>query len=568
MKSVSPIENNRVEKLIGKLSQNPNDEELKQQIRSVDLMTRKAFFTSEWQLDIGSYFLLVAVILLIASVLIYNSLKFEVTKPEAPTTRIDFWMKRSNERIWILSLTMIIVAFVVVLLFLSKNSYTDFNTEKDGLSANEYSNTNDVKDQNIQIQEILKKADNSLVNSIESITDVYPADADEKDFPDDNSILSNYPSFRGPFGLGVSNQQKLPTEWDGVSGKNIVWKTAVPLPGYNSPVVWGNYIFLSGATAQKREVYCFNRKNGKLIWSRPVENIKGSPAAAPKVTDAGYSASTLTTDGKRVFAIFANGDLICFDFEGKQLWAKNLGVPDNHYGHASSLNFFHNLLIVQYDQNKTRNLLALSTHTGNVRWNTTRPGHISWASPIIVKNGNQYEIIVNNEPYVASYDPETGNELWKVDCLSGEIGPSPAYADGVVFAVNTYAKLTAVKAGNPPKIIWENEDFLSDVSSPVAWKDYLIVTTSAGEVACYNTKDGTLFWSNEFDIGFYASPIIANGKIYMMNRNGVMHIMKTDKKFSLVGVPKIGEKSDCTPAFANGQIYIRGQKNLYCVGNK
>jgi outer membrane protein assembly factor BamB len=284
--------------------------------------------------------------------------------------------------------------------------------------------------------------------------------------------------------------------------------------------------------------------------------------------DTGFAAPTVTTDGKAVYAIFSNGDIICFDYNGNRKWAKNLGVPDNHYGHSSSLLLYKTILIVQYDHNRARNLIGLNTQNGDISWNTGRPGHISWSSPILINDGSRDQVIVNNEPYVAGYDPLTGKELWKMECLSGEIGPSPAFANGLVFAVNAYAKLAAIKPGSSPKIVWENEDFLPDVSSPVAWKDFLIVTTSAGEVACYNTKDGTLFWKQEFDIGFYASPVIADGKIYLMNRDGKMHIMKADKNYSLIAEPMLNEKSDCTPAFAKGRIYLRGKKNLYCIGTR
>jgi len=263
--------------------------------------------------------------------------------------------------------------------------------------------------------------------------------------------------------------------------------------------------------------------------------------------------------------IFGNGDIICFDFKGTRIWAKNLGVPNNHYGHSSSLILYSQRLIVQYDHNKARNIIGLDTKDGEVRWNTTRPGKISWSSPSMIKKGSSYQVVVNNEPFVAAYNPENGKELWKIECLSGEIGPSPAYANGIIFAVNEYAKLAAIQLENSPKILWENNDFLSEVASPVAMGEYLIVPTSSGEVACYNTKDGTIFWQHEFDIGFYSSPIIADGKIYLINRDGVMHIMKLDKIFNLISEPKLGEKTDCTPAFAKERIYISGQNNLYCI---
>lgn len=567
LKSVAPIENNRVEKLIKKLNENPADIELKQEIRSVDLMARKAFFTSQWHFHIGAYFLMVSIILLLISYTINRSLSVHYLPTSDSNPKTDYWVIKSNERFWLLLTTGIIIVSATVLTFLSDQEYADFKNPTNILVNNKSENI----EKNLSEKTIAKNnTDNKNTEDTIATNTTQNSDQEkEKDFPDDKLILKNHPSFRGPFGLGISYATKIPTEWDAASGKNICWKVTVPLPGLNSPVIWDNFIFISGAKSNKRAVYCYDRLSGKLIWSKPVENITGSPTTSPKVTDdTGYSASTLTVDGKRVFAIFSNGDIICFNFNGERLWAKNLGVPSNHYGHSSSLLFYQNKLIIQYDNSKSRNLIALSTHTGDIKWNTTRPGKISWSSPIIVKNNGRTEIIVNNEPFVASYDPSSGKELWKIDCLSGEIGASPAYSNGIVFAANAYAKLTAIKIGLNPTILWENNDYLPDVSSPVAYNGLLFITSSSGEIAAYNISDGNLLWNHEFDNVFYASPMVADGKIYLIDRNGIMHIMKADKKFELISEPKINEKSDCTPAFTDGKIYIRGQKNLYCIGSK
>lgn len=562
LKSVAPIENNRVEKLIKKLNENPSDQELKLEIRSLDLMARKTFFTNQWRFRFGAYFLLGNTILLLVSFTIYKSLIAKFNSPSDTGAGLNYWKIKSNERFWIVVGSCIIIASAFVLTFLSAKDYSDFSIVNNvALSVTGKAGPGGGK----KTETIANAGNQDTADTVA----VAPANdqEDEKDYPDEKLVLKNHPSFRGPYGLGVSYAVKVPVEWDAASGKNILWKVTVPLPGLNSPVIWDNLLFIAGANANKREVYCYDRFKGKLLWSKSVDKIPGSPAVSPKTTDdTGYSASSLTVDGKHVFAIFANGDVVCFDLKGDRLWAKNLGIPSNHYGHSSSLLFYKGKLIVQYDNNKSRNLFALATGTGEIRWNTTRPGKISWSSPIIIKNGGRAEIILNNEPFVASYDPATGRELWKMDCLSGEIGASPAYSDGIVFAANAYAKLAAIKPGSNPTVLWENNDYLPDVSSPVASGDMLFIPSSSGEIAAYHTKDGTLLWSHEFDNVFYASPMVADGKIYLMDRNGIMHIMKADKKFELISEPEINEKSDCTPAFADGRIYLRGQKHLYCIG--
>ena len=191
--------------------------------------------------------------------------------------------------------------------------------------------------------------------------------------PSDEQVGESWPRFRGPGGLGISAYANVPDAWDAKSGKGIVWKTPVPLPGNNSPVVWGNRVFLSGADQQRREVYCFDADSGKLLWQQEVPGTPQSTARPPKVNeDTGYAAPTTATDGRRVFAIFANGDVAAFDFAGKLVWAKSLGLPENNYGHASSLAMYENLLLVQFDQGTTRTpkskLLALDSATGKTVW--------------------------------------------------------------------------------------------------------------------------------------------------------------------------------------------------------
>jgi len=227
---------------------------------------------------------------------------------------------------------------------------------------------------------------------------------------------------------------------------------------------------------------------------------------------------------------------------------------------------FRDKVIIQYDQTGNACVMALEGKTGEVAWKTTRNVRVSWSSPIVVNTGNRMELILAADPYVASYDPETGSELWKVDCISGEVGPSVAYSDGVVYSVNEYSKLAAIKVSGAPGILWEDNEYLSDVPSPVATGKYLFLVTSYGVTVCYDAKTGNKYWVKEFGNQIYASPVYTDGKIYLMNSKGTMYIFNADKTFSLTGEPQIGEGSVCTPAFVDGGIIIRGDKNLYYIG--
>ncbi|HUS71887.1 MAG TPA: PQQ-binding-like beta-propeller repeat protein, partial [Sedimentisphaerales bacterium] len=157
-------------------------------------------------------------------------------------------------------------------------------------------------------------------------------------YPSPDEISKNWPSFRGPGGLGVSAYTNVPASWNGTTGQGIIWKSKVPLPGHNSPIVWEDRVFVTGADPNMREVYCFDALSGKLLWQGDVTSVpQGTTEPIDVMEDTGYAASTAVTDGRRVCAIFATGDVGCFDFDGKKLWVRNLGVPDSAYGYASSL---------------------------------------------------------------------------------------------------------------------------------------------------------------------------------------------------------------------------------------
>jgi outer membrane protein assembly factor BamB len=174
--------------------------------------------------------------------------------------------------------------------------------------------------------------------------------------------------------------------------------------------------------------------------------------------------------------------------------------------------------------------------------------------------------VLASSPEVAAYDIETGKELWKVNCMSGEVGPSPGYYNGIVYAANEYAKLIAIKPGTTPVTVWENNEYLPEVASPVAIDGLLFIATSYGVVACFDAATGDLLWEYEANQGFYASPVVADGKVYFLDMDGIMHIFSIDKTMKLIGTPELNEQSVSTPAFAQSKILIRGYDHLYCIG--
>ncbi len=520
-KSIEPLNNKAFNQLMLQLQQDPQNTALKEQVRALDLLARKAYFTNQWQIRTGSFLLFGCVLLVLVLLKYRSTFKPKYTHLAGHSPPGDSWESRILTRKYIIysGLSLFILAFISGIMSESALS---------------------------------ERADDGEPGGIQYAS------------PED--IWNNWPGFRGPEGNGIAAEADYPTEWDGTTGKHISWKTTLPVSGFSSPIFWENRLFLSGADKQTQVVFCVDAHSGAILWQTELNAVPGSPAEKPRVTeDTGYAAATMTTDGYRVFVIFATGDIACLDFEGAILWSKNLGVPDNHYGHSSSLITYKNLLLVQYDHNKSKQLIALNTINGQEVYRKTRDVRISWTSPILVDTGERMELILSANPFVISYDPQTGNEWWRIDCMDGETGPSPAFSDGMVFVVNEFARLAAIELGDNPEMVWEYEDDLSEVASPVATPELLFIATSFGPVSCFDTKTGERYWMEEFDEGFYSSPILVGDLIYLIDMNGHMYIFKAGKEFNLVGEADLGEGCMTIPAFINGRIFIRGNTHLFCI---
>jgi outer membrane protein assembly factor BamB len=566
VKKADPINMTVINTLVERLSTNPADSALRTEIRTLDLLSRKAYFTSQWQIRTGGYILLLFVATMIIALQVVEYRK-KIT-PAVPGPSVDDTMLQNrNTRRWILAGGSAILLTAVVFAILSSHDLAQrLRTESRGESA---SLKQDIESGNITVTDLAgSTADNvtGTPGTVQETDASEPAEtgtAPDSSSPGTSSTVNsdNYPNFRGA--VGTASKRNIPVNWDGVTGTNVLWKTALPLPGHNSPIVWGDKVFATGASTEKQEIYCFDRNNGKILWTVPV----GTNTKKPTVSEeTGYAAPSAVTDGSGVYAIFATGDIAGVDMNGRKIWEKDLGLPDNHYGHASSLIVADGKIIVQLDQSSSQKILALSTKSGETLWSTDRPVKTSWSSPIVVNSGKRTEIITAAEPFVAAYNPANGQELWKIECISGEVGPSLAYANGIVFAVNDYSKLSAIKLGDQPSILWQNDEYLSDIPSPAATDKYLFLVTSYGTAVCYDAATGQKYWENDFGKSIFASPMIVENKVYLLDITGVMHIFAADKEFRLIGEPRLGEYSACTSAFTNGRIYIKGEENLYCIG--
>ncbi len=581
--STDPLESEALKTMVERFQEDKTNEELKLEIRNLDLMTRNAYFTNQWQIRTGAYLLIAGIIITVAAMRIYFSLATSLAKPTSKET--DMVAELLQSRRWILYTLSLFFGLALIASFLSMDhlskTYELPSTvnQEDEIPVTEIVRSNE---QDLTPDQELEDTNNSLAEMEDSPPAEVEAQVSESAStsggnpvtsplnaqlvaPEHDQIIENFPAFRGPYGQGISHHRNIPSSWDGVTGDNILWKVPLPLPGFNSPVVWGDALYLTGADEEQESIFCFDVHTGELLWEHKITGLNRIKISTTE--DTGFAAPSSTTDGRYVLAIFASGNLVCVDTKGQQIWAKNIGVPDNHYGHSSSLLVWKDLVFVQFDTNDEGRVLAFDVQTGELAWETPRTSKISWASPILANRNNQLELILASSPQVAGYDPETGKELWAYDCLSGEVGPSPAFDNGVVYATNEYAKLVAFKPNKTVEVLWESYDYLSEVSSPVVSDELLFIGTSYGVIACHDKLTGELLWEFECDESIYASPIIAEDKVHFLDRKGIMHILSVDRTLKVLAQPQLDENVVSTPAFSEGRIYIRGFENLYCIGS-
>lgn len=377
---------------------------------------------------------------------------------------------------------------------------------------------------------------------------------------------------RGPTGSGYYTAKNVPTEWDEASGKNIIWKSKVPLAGFCAPVVWNDKIFMSGATLEKREIYCFNAKDGSLAWTG---TYKSDPKASKeyKVYESldafMHACPTAATDGKRVYAIFANGELVAFDMDGKFLWSKLIGdTSSNQYGFSNSLLIYRDSVIVQFEGDSSSLVRVKADGTEVYRKTRDESG---WSSPILIKVGDKYQVVCAGKPNIAGYDPETGGNLWKFDGLSGDMAPSPVCGGGIVSINMDKCGILGVNPADKSKKAWTIEELkegsFSDSVSMTCNNTHLYQFNKSS-LACIDLKKGSVVYEKEMDdSASYASPIVIGDNIYLFCGDKAI-IGSIKPEFTAIGKGKLKEISDVNVAVVDGRMYIRTEKSLYAIGSK
>ena len=384
------------------------------------------------------------------------------------------------------------------------------------------------------------------------------------------SMEEQWPFLRGPTLSGRASATNAPLTWNGETGQGIAWKVALAKGGPSSPVVWGKRIFLTAGNASARSVMAYDAETGALLWSKDIPDGSKSGEPLPEAgEDAGLAASTPACDEARVYAVFATGDVVALDHGGNIVWQVFLGRPKNTYGHASSLVYCGEMLLVQWDQEEHARVMALDKSTGKTLWETPHEVSLSWSTPVVMPWCDKKLLLIHASQQTWGLELATGKKLWQVEGVTGEVAPSLAWEGDTWLAANCYSKMVAFKLPpeGEPKKLWEWEDGnLPDVASPVISEGLAYLVTDAGEVMCHGLADGKQVWHKEFKDGFYSSPIIVGNRLYVVDRaKGVFRVFAAGRDGKELATNPMGDAVYATPAYVGGRIYVRGRKNLWCV---
>ncbi len=396
------------------------------------------------------------------------------------------------------------------------------------------------------------------------------------DLPPPAEYAANWPRFLGPTGNAAVSNVSFALTFDLAAGSGLRWKTAVPAPGFGSPLIWSNRVFLAGGDATRRGVFAFDLATGQLVWERPVTNVPGSPAKPPEVPEmTGFAAATPATDGRRVYAWFANGDLAAFTLDGAPVWAKNLGVPRNHYGHATSLVTWRDRLLVQFDHgdagDNLSRLYALDGTTGRVLWQKNRPVGASWTTPVVFEAAGKTQLGTLGGEFVIAYDVSDGTELWRAKLLAGELAPSPHFAAGRFLGISPSDRLFALRpdgAGDVTRshLVWESDEAVPDITSPVSSATHVFTVLSHGVVAAHDLQTGKLVWEHELDFDVNATPALVDNRLYVFGTKGPVAVLEVGAAPRVLARFDLGEGVYASPALAQGVMVVRTVKTLFCVG--
>jgi outer membrane protein assembly factor BamB len=401
----------------------------------------------------------------------------------------------------------------------------------------------------------------------------------------------DWPGWRGPHGDGTSDAKGVPIKWN--TTENIAWKTPIPGKGHSSPIVWGDRIFLTTCLEAdadpkrpedpaRRMLMCLDRRDGSILWQKQVLSAKLEKLHRLN----SRASSTPVADGRHVFVTFLDASrdkdarvlVACYDFDGHQVWQKSPGRFSSVHGFCSSPILYKDTVIVNCDHDGDGYIVCLSRETGEQRWRIERPNKTrSYCAPLIVETAGKTQLVLSGSKCVASYNPDNGKQWWIID------GPTEQFVSSLVFAENTlfltagfptyhYMGIKPDGEGNVTEthVAWhhrvKNPREGAYVPSPIAFDKWFFAVSDDGVLNCFDAKSGEWKWREKLGKHHSASPILADGRLYFIADNGDTYVVKASDKFEVVNVNPLGEECYASPAIAHGQLFIRGDKHLFCIG--
>jgi outer membrane protein assembly factor BamB len=419
----------------------------------------------------------------------------------------------------------------------------------------------------------------------------------------------NWAHWRGPTGNGTAADASPPTQWS--PSKNIKWKAAIPGRGSGSPIVWDDKVFVvtaiptAGETSSSQQstpprerrrgrgrfgggssgplpelqfvLMCFDRADGSLRWKQ-VATI-ATPHQATHSTN-GFASASPCTDGQHVYAHFGSRGLYCYTMDGKLKWKRTDFPPmttRNSFGEGSSPTLTGNMIIVPWDHEGDSFLYAIDKLTGKTIWQTPRNEPTCWATPLVVEHGGKKQVIMNGQNYARSYDLQTGEELWRCGGQTERPVASAVYADGVAIIGSGFrgafiGAFTLDGRGDieeSKNVVWTIGRDTPDIASPLLSDGRVYFHKGkSGLLTCVDAASGTPFYTATRISGInstYASPLAAGGHVYLTGRSGTTVVIKDSDELNVISTNSVGEGVDATPAPVDNQLFIRGEKHLFCI---
>jgi len=396
----------------------------------------------------------------------------------------------------------------------------------------------------------------------------------------------NWPQWRGPSLNGVSNEKNLPVKW--TTDENVAWKVAMPGYSGSTPIIWRDRIFLNVADGDNLFLWCLNKSNGELVWKQPL----GSGNV--KMRKQNMSSPSPVTDGRSVYVMTGTGILKGFDFTGKELWTRDIqkeyGQFGLQWGYASSPLLHEDSLYVQVlhgmKTDDASYVMRIDKKNGKTLWKVDRPTSAirespdSYTTPALLRYGKTTEIVITGGDCVTGHDPANGKELWRANGLNPDNNPSyrivasPIIFDNIIYAPTRIRPLLALKAGGRGDItnshvLWSTGNG-PDVPTPVTDGKYFYIVNDRGIMFCLDAKTGAeVYGQQRIKPGTYSgSPVLADGKIYVTNEDGLTTVVAAGPKFEVLAENPLNDYVLSSPAISDGQIFIRTAQHLYAIGKK